>query len=59
MKTINNSLTHLYGQNPLIQKGYCFFYIKKSNIKPSNHQELRESSSFLTFQLNKEDISKL
>jgi hypothetical protein len=34
LKVFNGSFSeHLYILNPLEKKGYCFFYIKKSNLR--------------------------
>ena len=33
LKAIKESLNHLYAKNPLRKRGYCFFFINKSNIK--------------------------
>ena len=50
---------HLYGQNPLINKGWCSFCPKKTSKKPLKEQE---SSIFLNrkvFQLNQEDLVEI
>ena len=56
---INDFLNHLYGEHPLKKRGYCLYCVKKSNIKPSNQQELGQFSSYSTLQLDEKDESQL
>ena len=59
LEHVNDFSNHLYDEHPSKKRGYCIFCVKTSNIKPSNQQETDQFSSYLTFQLNNEDGSKL
>jgi hypothetical protein len=60
LQAINGlEITHLCVSHPLKKRGYCFFCLKKDNLKPQKKKELKSSLFQKTFQLNQEDIIEI
>lgn len=48
-------LNHFFNLNPEKKREYYVFCVRKSNLNLIQEPEMNRSSSFLTFELNKED----
>jgi hypothetical protein len=60
LKTINGShLNHLYGINPLKTTGHCFFYPKKSTLRPLKEQDSANIQFQRTFKLKESNLIKV
>ena len=58
LKAINDHPGHLYGENPQKIRGYCFFCVKKSNIKTHNKRKSVNSPFFLVLELERKEGSE-
>jgi hypothetical protein len=60
LQTINGLLSdHLCGLNPLKKRGYYFFCLKKTIIRPLKEQEIANSSGYITFKSDQNDLIKV
>ena len=60
LRSINGGNSdHLYDQNPLINKDWCFFCPKKASKAPLKEQETSILSNRKKFQLNQEDLIEI
>ena len=59
LNIINRFSTHFYQENLSRKRGYCFFYIKKSNINSQKGTKKIDSSFRTTLRLDKNGLEEV